>query len=128
MHDDLRMELPLLKQEALGLKAESGAAEELFVLLWVELLLGGWVGLGGLITAENAVIFRQPAAGFLKTDFQEFHDKVDGIARRSADEAAVGVAPRMEGEAGVGILVERTQASVAFHFQSEPFSHSLDGE
>ena len=56
------------------------------------------------------------------------HHEVDGAAMRSAGKAAVGVARRAVGHAGVMIVVERAQALVAIDTQTEALGHSLNGE
>jgi len=74
------------------------------------------------------MLIRQPTAGCFEIEMQVSHHQVNRSAAGSAHEAAVGVLPHAEREAGVVVLVKRTQGFVVLNRESESLCDPLYGE
>ena len=70
----------------------------------------------------------KPSAGFGERLAEVAHHEVDGAAAGIADEAAEGVAPAVEGEAGVMVVVERAEALVASDAEAKTLGYGFYGE
>ena len=74
------------------------------------------------------MLIRQPTAGCFEIEIQVSHHQVNRSAAGSAHEAAVGVLPHAEREAGVVVLVKGTQGFVVLNRESESLCDPLYGE
>ncbi len=78
---------------------------------------------------DDVVAVGEPPAGLGEVYVQQAHHEVDGAhGGVHADEAPAGVAPGVEGEAGVVVVVEGAECLVAGDTQSEPPGDLLNGQ
>ena len=127
--DDAWVDAPLVVEELACRRVEPRALEVLGVARGVERLGRRWRRCGVPVGEQDVGVAGEPAAGFGEGEAEGSHGEVDcAEGAVHAHEAAAGVAPGVEGEAGVVVVVERAECLVAAHADPEPLGDSLDGE
>ena len=92
----------------------------------------GWsvfLRIGSLPRGEDDVVtVGKPLAGFPEAFAQQVHGEVYLVAVGSAGIAAEGVAPQVEGEAGVVVVVVGAEALVACDAETKTLGYGFYGE
>ena len=68
---------------------------------------------GEVVARDNSKLLCHPLASLAEVPSLRLHDEVNRIARGVADEAAVAVAPLVEGQRRVPVVVEGAESLVA---------------